>query len=289
MHQEEDFMPELAYVNGKIMPISEAAIPIEDRGYQFADAVYEVVASDNGKLFCLDFHLERLERSMVALHFPAVSIESIGQAIVSLFERAGIARAAVYVQISRGVAARNHAYDTSTLQPQIVMTVRPIHEAPAASREKGIRVVAFTDNRWGRCDIKTVQLLPNAMAKQAALDAGANDAIFVSKEGVVREGTSSNLFIVSGGTLFTHPLTPEILPGITRRVILDICRKLRLSVIEQFFTLEEALAADEMFLTGTIAEVMPVVAVDDEPIGDGSVGEISRKLHAELKDRMQGK
>lgn len=280
-------MPELAYVNGKILPISEATISIEDRGYQFADAIYEVIASDNGMLFCLDHHMERLERSMVGLHFPYVSLEKIQSGIVSLFEQGKIPRAAVYVQISRGVAPRNHAY-TSALEPQVVMTVREIHEPPTASRENGIHVLAVTDNRWGRCDIKTIQLLPNAMAKQMAINNGAADAIFVSKEGIVREGTSSNLFVVSKGTLFTHPLTPEILPGITRRVILDICRKFRLSVIEEFFTLEEALVADEMFLTGTIAEVMPVVAVDNETIGDGTVGEISRKLYTELKRRMMG-
>lgn len=280
-------MPELAYVNGKILPISEATISIEDRGYQFADAIYEVIASDNGRLFCLDHHMERLERSMVGLHFPYISLEKIKSGIVSLFEQGKIPRAAVYVQISRGVAPRNHAY-TSALEPQVIMTVREIHEPPTASRENGIHVLAVTDNRWGRCDIKTIQLLPNAMAKQMAIDNGAADAIFVSKEGIVREGTSSNLFVVSKGTLYTHPLTPEILPGITRRAILDICRKFRLSVIEQFFTLEEALAADEMFLTGTIAEVMPVVAVDDETIGDGTVGEVSRKLYTELKRRMRG-
>ena len=280
-------MPELAYVNGKILPISEAVVSIEDRGYQFADAIYEVIASENGRLFCLDHHLERLERSMVALHYPPVSLAEIESAVRSLFDQAALPRAAVYIQISRGVAPRNHAYDNSTLRPQIVMTVRPIQEAPASKREKGISVISVIDNRWGRCDIKTVQLLPNAMAKQKALDCGADDAVFVTEDGIVREGTSSNLFIVSDGTLYTHPLTPEILPGITRRVVLDICRKLRYPVIEQFFTLEEAHAADEVFLTGTIAEVMPVVTIDDEPVGDGSVGDISRSLYEELKRRMR--
>jgi len=280
-------MPELAYVNGKILPISEAVVSIEDRGYQFADAIYEVIASEAGKLFCLEYHMERLERSMVALHYPALSLEDIEKAVLTLFEKAALPRAAVYIQISRGVAPRNHAYDNSTLRPQIVMTVRPIQEASTSKREKGISVISVIDTRWGRCDIKTVQLLPNAMAKQRALDCGADDAIFITDEGIVREGTSSNLFIVSDGTLYTHPLTPEILPGITRRVILDICRKLRYPVIEQFFTLEEAHAADEVFLTGTIAEVMPVVTIDDEPVGDGTVGEISRSLYEELKRRMR--
>lgn len=280
-------MAELAYVNGKILPISEAVVSIEDRGYQFADAIYEVIASEAGKLFCLDYHMERLERSMVALNYPLVSLEDIKTAVHLLFDQAALPRAAVYIQISRGVSPRNHAYDNSALKPQVVMTVRPIQEAPASKREQGISVISVIDNRWGRCDIKTVQLLPNAMAKQKALDCGADDAIFITEDGIVREATSSNLFIVSDGTLYTHPLTPEILPGITRRVILDICRKSRYPVIEQFFTLEEAHAADEVFLTGTIAEVMPVVAIDDEPVGDGTVGTISRSLYEELKRRMR--
>lgn len=280
-------MPELAYVNGIILPISEAVVSIEDRGYQFADAIYEVIASEAGNLFCLKDHMERLERSMVALHYPPLSLEDIEKAALILFEKAALPRAAVYIQISRGVAPRNHSYDNSALKPQIVMTVRPIQETPSSKREKGISVISVIDNRWGRCDIKTVQLLPNAMAKQQALDFGADDAIFITEDGIVREGTSSNLFIVSDGTLYTHPLTPEILPGITRRVILDICRKLRYPVIEQFFTLEEAHAADEVFLTGTIAEVMPVVTIDDEPVGNGTVGNISRSLYEALKRRMR--
>jgi len=278
-------MQELAYVNGKIMPIDEAKVPIEDRGYNFGDAVYEYIASYQGKLFCLEEHLDRLERSMAALSFPKMSRDEIRQAIRELFERSGIERAGIYLQISRGVAPRDHAYP-ETSQPQFMMTVRPVHEKPPEFRHEGATAITVTDLRWGRCDVKTVQLLANAMAKQQAVQAGVFDAIFVSDAGVVREATSSNVMIVKNGQLVTHPLTEQILPGITRQVILEICNERKLPVEERYFDLDTLYAADEVFLTGTVTEVLPIISIDGRTIGDGTVGPIAQELYQALLEKI---
>ncbi len=277
-------MPELAYLNGKIMPIEEARVPIEDRGYQFADAVYEYFASYKGRLFAVKEHLDRLEKSLRALSFPPISREVLRDAVLGTFQKAGIERAGVYLQISRGVAPRNHAFPKEA-KPQIVLTVRHVPDTPKEYLEKGIAAITVTDIRWGRCDIKTVQLLPNVLAKQQALAAGVQDAIFVSPEGIVREGTSSNLFIYSNGRLKTHPLTHHILPGITRAVLIDICRKINLDVEELFFDKAALLAAEEVFLTGTVTEVLSVRQIDNQTISAGKPGLIAAKLRSELESR----
>lgn len=271
-------MPDLAYVNGKIMPIEKAVVPIEDRGYQFGDGVYEFVASYKGRLFMPEEHLDRLERSMRELAFDPLPRAEIKAAIGELAKQSGYPRAGIYIQISRGVAPRNHAI-TPHMPPQIIMTIRPVKEMPPEIRKKGATAITVQDTRWGRCDIKTIQLLANSLAKQKALDSGCDDAIFVSDQGIVREGTSSNLFIVSGGKLTTHPLTDNILPGITRKVVLNICKQADLDVEESFFKTEALYAADEVFLTGTVTEVLPLVRIDARSIGDGKVGQITRRLY----------
>ena len=274
-------MPEIAYLNGEILPIDQATVPVEDRGYQFGDAVYEYLATYDGRIFAMAAHLERLQNSLKALDFPNVSMNLIGKAIGDTLERSQIKQAGIYLQISRGVAPRNHPYPQNT-DPQIVITVRHLPEIDPQSRENGIRAITVTDIRWGRCDIKTVQLLPNAMAKQQALDAGADDAIFVSDTDVVREGTSSNVFIVTLGVLRTHPLTPNILPGITRAELIKLGKVSDLSVREEFFSKSDLLSADEVFLSGTITEVLPVTQIDGQTIGNGRPGPVSEKLYSLL-------
>lgn len=275
-------MPELAYLNGKFMPIEEAMVPIEDRGYQFGDAVYEFIASYNGRLFFLDAHLERLEKSLNALAFPPVPMEKIKEAVLELFQKAELPRAGVYIQISRGVAPRNHVF-TTPLKPQLVMTIRKVREVDPKIRETGASVITTKDFRWGRCDIKTVQILPNAMAKQKALESGAYDAIFVAENGVVREATSSNVFIIAGGKLKTHPLTENILGGITRNAVLDCAREIGLEAVEQFYYVEELYGAEEVFLSSTTTEVVSVVTIDGKPVGDGRVGPWAKRLGEVLK------
>jgi D-alanine transaminase len=280
-------MPELAYVNGKTGPIEEAVVPIEDRGYNFGDAVYEYVATYKGRLFRLEEHLQRLSRSMAALTFPPVSLDEVRRAIIETHNASGIERAGIYLQISRGVDRRDHPFPSETT-PQIVMTVRHLKEKPESYRQNGIGVITVTDFRWGRCDIKTVQLLPNVLAKQQALDTGVFDAVFVAEDGVVREATSSNFYIVSDGRLITHPLTERILAGITRQVLLKLAPEIGIAVDERFFTVDEMMAADEAFLTGTTTEVLPVVTVDGVPIGNEKPGPLSRKLFEALRKEASG-
>jgi D-alanine transaminase len=245
------------------------------------------VASYKGRLFYLEPHLDRLEHSMAALAFPPLPREKIRTAIETLFAEAAIDRAGIYIQISRGVAPRDHAFPADA-DLQFLMILRQVHEKPAVLREKGAAAITVTDIRWGRCDIKTVQLLPNVLAKQQALEAGAYDAIFVAETGEVREGTSSNLFIVKDQGLITHPLTPRILPGITRMIILDICRAAGLSVEEAYFDKAALYAADEVFMSGTITEVLPITRIDGQPIGDGAVGPVARRLNRDLLKRIGG-
>ena len=277
-------MPELAYVNGTFLPIEKAMVPVEDRGYQFGDAVYEYIASYNGRLFFLEAHLDRLKRSLNALAFPAISMEKIREAVNELFHKAALARAGVYIQISRGVSPRNHAF-TKASQAQVVMTIRKVHEIDPKLRQNGAVAITMKDFRWGRCDIKTVQILPNALAKQKAVDSGAYDAIFVDENGVVREATSSNVFIVVKETLVTHPLTANILSGITRSVVLNCAKEMYLDASERFYGTEELYGADEVFLTGTTTEVLPIVTIDGKRIADGRVGPFTKRLADALRQK----
>jgi len=279
-------MAELAYLNGKILPISETYIPVEDRGYQFGDAVYEFIASYNGKMFCMKEHLDRLQHSMEGLLFPKLDPDFIENTIYELFEKAGIARAGVYIQISRGVAPRDHIW-AKDIRPQIIMTIKKVKEISSKLREDGIDIITVQDERWSNCDIKTVQLLPNAMAKQKAKNQGAFDAVFVSKDGVVREGTSSNFFIVKDESLITHPLSKNILPGITRMVVMDLARDLGIKVREKFFLKTDIFPADEAFLTGTVTEILGIKTIDKEQIGTGKPGKITRKLYKALREKAE--
>jgi len=275
-------MPELAYLNGEIRPISETYVPIEDRGYQFGDAVYEFLASYNGKLFCMKEHLDRLEMSMERLSFPKVDRSFIENAIYDLFEQAGMERAGIYIQISRGVAPRDHAW-AKDIELQIIMTIKKVNELDPQIRKKGIDIITVQDERWSNCDIKTVQILFNSMAKQKAKDLGAFDAIFVSKDGIVREGTSSNFFVIKDGRLITHPLTKNILPGITRMVILDLARDLGIKVEEKFLSKTDLFSVEEAFLSGTVTEILGIKTIDGIQIGTGKSGEITQNLYRALR------
>lgn len=275
-------MPELAFLNGKIGPIAETFVPVDDRGYTFGDAVYEFIPSYNGKLFCLEEHLDRLEHSMAMLSYPPLDRPSLNRQVQDLFARAGIDRAAVYLQVSRGVAPRDHTY-TKDMKIQLLITVRKLKEIPEEIRKRGIDLVTVNDDRWANCHIKTVQILSNAMAKQRAKNAGMFDALFVSSDGVVREGTSSNFFMLKKGRLLTHPLTNNILPGITRKIIIEIAKEIHIDTEESFFSKEDVYKAKEAFLTGSVTEVLGIVSIDGNKIGTGRVGEITRKLYQALR------
>ncbi len=276
-------MPELAYLNGEIMPIEKAFVPIEDRGYQFGDAVYEYIASHDGKMFFVDDHLSRLERSLQELSFPKVSLKTIKSAVEKLFNESQIKRAGIYIQISRAVDQRSHSF--SNKEPvQIVMTIRALPEKHIHAKD-GAGAITMEDYRWDRCDIKTVQLLPNILSKQKAVDSGAYDTIFISKEKIVREATSSNVFIIKNSSAVTHPLTNNILPGITRKVILEICQNKNIPFEEHFFSLTDLYDADEVFLSGTTTEVLPIVSIDNKVIADGKPGKLTKNFYNELRLR----
>ena len=278
-------MSRIAYVNGRYLRFRDAKIHIEDRGYQFSDAVYEVCEVRGGRLIDERRHLARLKRSLDELRIPLpMSPRALGVMLRELAARNRIGYGLVYLQISRGVARRDLAFPPGPVPPAVVATARRLNstrnEALAAN---GIAVVSVPDNRWGRVDIKSVGLLPNVLARQAAIDRGAREAWFVDKDGAVTEGASSNAWIVTAaGTLVTRHADHGILRGITRAVVLDALKAQGLTVEERPFTLAEAYVAREAFVTSATQTVMPVVAIDGHRIGDGKPGPLAIALRREF-------
>jgi D-alanine transaminase len=274
-------MGRIAYVNGQFVPHGQASVHIEDRGYQLADAVYEVWALFGGKLADPEGHFARLERSLAELRIPMpMSRKALTIVLREAVRRNRVREGHLYLQVSRGVAPRDHAFPTTPVPPGVVITVKSIDRAATeAKAAKGVSVITTPENRWGRCDIKTVGLLPNALAKQAARERGAAEAWFVDDLGFVTEGSSSNAWIVDGdGTLRTRDTNANILRGVTRLTLLDVVREQGMKVDERPFTPAEAVAAREAFITGAGSLVLPVIAVDGKPVGNGEVGPIAMKL-----------
>ena len=274
-------MGRIAYVNGLYTPHGEATVHVEDRGYQFADAVYEVWSVFGGKLADPEGHFVRLERSLSELKIDMpMSRAALTVVLKETLRRNRIVEGILYLQVSRGVAPRDHAFPTEPVPPSVVITAkavdRPVLEAKAA---KGVSVITVPENRWGRCDIKTVGLLPNALAKQAAREKGAAEAWFVDELGFVTEGASTNAWIVDAdGVLRTRDTNANILRGVTRNTLLGILHDEGLKVEERPFTPDEAKQAREVFITAATALVLPVIAVDGQKIGDGSAGPVASRL-----------
>jgi len=265
-------VPEIACVNGEFMPLEQATVSVEDRGYQFADAVYEVIRTYRGRPFAVEEHLARLFRSLDAIHLKhSYQAEWLKSLIAEAIQRAGFAETLVYLQISRGVAPR-HRRIPDHYTPTLVMTAREMHDTTDFC-QRGVSVITVPDNRWGRCDIKTVALLPNVLAYRTAREAGAHDAIFVGENSAIYEATAANVFIVRKGELHTPPEGPKILSGITRGKILRAARAVNIHATERPIPRSELLAADEAFLCSTTAEVVPIVAVDGQTIGRGPLAE----------------
>ncbi len=280
-------MPQLAYVDGRVRPLRHAAVSVEDRGLQFADALYEVTAVLNGRLLDWDAHCARLRRGLTALAIDfAMTDAALGLAARHLVRRNGHAEALLYLQLSRGVARRDHVFPGNAAA-SLVMTVRRFDFSGRASlQQRGVAVITQPDERWGRVEIKTTGLLPNVLAKQAARVAGAFEAWLVTPDGVVREGGSTNAWIVRDGRLITHPLSPHILGGIARATLLRLAREAQIAVEERPFTLAEALAADEALLTSTTAPLLPVVRIDGADVGDGTPGPMAVRLAALVADEV---
>jgi D-alanine transaminase len=273
-------MPRVAYVNGQYLPHNRAAVHIEDRGYQFADGVYEVVAIAGGRLTDWADHLRRLERSLAELRIAP----PMGEAALSIVCREVIRRNRVmtgmlYLQITRGVARRDHPFPAG-VAPSLVITARAMDfQAVARRAERGVSVVTLPDIRWGRCDIKSVSLLPNILAKQEARDSGAYEAWLVDGDGHVTEGSSTNAWIVDAdGRLVTRPAGHAILNGITRQTLLALARRLGYEVQERPFTVAEAQAAREAFITSTTGFLLPVTEIDGRPVANGAPGSITHAM-----------
>jgi D-alanine transaminase len=273
-------MPRISYVNGQYRRHGEAAVSIEDRGFQFADGVYEVLPIMGGRLFHMEQHLDRLGRSLAALRmaWPVGRQRVLPLICAEVARRNRVVNGLVYIQITRGVARRNHLFPADT-NPTLVVSAWSQKGPSPAVIEAGVAVVTCADQRWKRPDIKAVGLLPNVLAKQAAAESGAFEAWMVDGQGHVTEGCATNAFIITkDGVVVTHPADTSILGGVTRANVLDLARQAGITVMERLFTVAEAKDAAEAFMTGTTMMVLPVVSIDGSAIGDGRPGPITRRL-----------
>jgi len=275
-------LAEIVYLNGRFVPYEEARVPVEDRGNLFADGVYEVIRFYGGHPFAMQAHMERLARSAREIRLPEIDVAALAEAGLETVRKNGIGDGSLYVQVTRGPAPRSHAFPREP-KPTVFMIARELARPSRSLVEQGVACITVPDIRWARCDIKSIGLLPNVLAKQQAVEAGAFEALFV-RDGILTEGTSSNVFVVKGGKLVTHPEDGHVLPGITRRLILAIAREEGIGVEEE--PLAAALdAVDELFISSTNVEVMAVVSVDGRPVGDGRPGPVTRRIQAQY-DRL---
>jgi D-alanine transaminase len=278
-------MSRIAYVNGRYLPFAEATVHVEDRGYQFSDGVYEVCEVRNECMVDEPLHMRRLQRSLAELKIAMpMSLAALRVVLRETVRRNRVRDGLVYLQVSRGVARRDHAFPPAGTAPSIVVTVRSMDPSAAErTAAAGIAVITVPENRWERVDIKAIALLPNVLAKQAAKEQGAKEAWFVGKDGYVTEGSSSNAWIVSrDGKVITRPADHGILRGVTRTVLLNVLKAQGLELDERPFTVEEAYAAREAFITSASQSIMPVVRIDGRPVGNGAPGLVATALRQDF-------
>lgn len=271
----------IAYVNGRYLPHGEASVHVEDRGLQFADAIYEVWGISGGRLYDTREHFERLERSLRELAIPMpMPAEALKFVIGEVARRNRVREGLLYLQITRGTARRDHPVPAAPLRPNVIVTARPIdYRALEKRKAEGVTVRSLPDERWARCDIKSTSLLPNILAKTVARASGDYEAWLIDSDGYVTEGASTSAWIVDrDGNIVTRNLSNAILPGVTRRVILDAAAEAQLPIVERRFTLDEALAGQGAFLTAATAGVTPIIAIDGKPVGGGKVPAIIRRI-----------
>ena len=280
-------MPKIAYVNGRFVPLADASVNVEDRGYQFSDGVYEVCLVIGGRYWDEAGHLARLDRSLAALSIARPMADGpLRSVMAELLRRNRLRDALVYMQVTRGVAPRNHPFPAKAVAPSLVMTAKRFDAGKSAAlARRGVAVITAPDIRWARVDIKSVSLLPNVLAKQKAAEAGAAEAWLI-RDDFVTEGSSSNAWIVDeSGAIVTHPLGERILGGITRETVIRCAEALQIRVIERAFTREEAARAKEAFLTSATNLVMPVISIDGAPVGDGKPGPTAARLREAYIER----
>jgi len=269
------------------MPKASVHLSPDDRGFLFGDGVYEVVRSYGGRFFALDAHLQRMHNGLSELQIRGVDAAAFAEICKQLLERNDLSQddALVYMQVTRGVAPRRHAFPNVPTQPTSYAVPSPFQ--PKGDVTKGVRVITAPDIRWTRCDIKSVNLLANCLANQRAQEAGATEAILV-RDGVALEATASSFFGVFNGEVRTAPKSNYILPSITRQAALDICREAGISAIEAPIHLSELASADELFLAGTTLEIMPIIEVDGRVVGNGQPGPIQQRLYELFCQRTRG-
>jgi len=286
-------MQELACLNGETMPVAEARVPVWDRGYLFGDSVYEVFRMYAARCWLEKEHLARLRRSLNELEFPPHDLDRLVERMCQTITASGIQEGTVYVQITRGVAPREHAFPRPAVPPTELIVVRPYDDRPTAKlRETGVRAISYPDLRWKRCDIKTTNLLGNVLANEKAHRAGCYEAVLIDSAGLVTEATHTSLLWVRQGRLEGTPEGPEILPGMTRQLTLRLVEKIGIPFAVSRLTLPELLAADELVLVGTTSEVLSIIELDGRPIGSGLPGPVSTRLwnayHAEVERWLAG-
>lgn len=270
----------VVYLNGKYTPKEKAFISVDDRGFLFGDGIYEVSAGYRGKLFRWPRHLARVQRGLAALRidYDPSALEEVHLRLLAENDLARVPVAYIYLEITRGVAPRAHQFPTTPVAPTVYLFAGEYHRPPSDRWERGFSSVTVPDQRWARVDVKTIQLLPNVLGKQAAIDNGVDEIVYV-KDGMAIEGALNNFFTVFGRTVVTHPASNQILAGISREVVLELCPKLGYRVEQKAITLAELYQADEAFHTGTLTEVKPCVQVDGRPIGTGKPGPVTRALY----------
>jgi len=266
------------YLNGEFVPLDQARVSVEDRGFQFGDGVYEVVRVYKGKPFRLDKHLARLEQSVKGVEIPLPEpVAKISEVCLKLIE--GLTEAQIYLQVTRGTAPRVHAFPQE-IRPTFVAYARAV--TPHAP-DRVYSLKTLVDDRWGRCHLKAICLLPNILGKQRAIEAKCDEGLFV-RDGLVTEGTSSNAFFVRDGALLTHPSDNHILNGVTREAVLELARQLGVRVRFQPVPLTDAMTSQEAFVTGTLTEIMPAVSIDGKPLGKGTAGPVTLRLRGAFKE-----
>ncbi len=278
-------MSRIVYVNGRYLPYAQAGVHVEDRGFQFADGVYEVCEVRDGSLVDEKPHMARLERSLAELAIPApMSMAALAHVMRETIRRNQVRNGLLYLQVTRGAGPRDFTFPTSEVERTVVCIARPLAPEPLeAQATQGISVKSLPDIRWGRSDIKTVMLLPACLAKNAAREEGADEAWFIDNEGFVTEGASSNAWIVlDGETVITRQIAPAILAGVTRATLIEGLAREGISLVEQPFKLVEAQSAREAFITSATNTVMPVVRIDGRAVGDGRPGPIARQLRSKF-------
>ncbi len=274
----------IVYFNGQFLPKDQVCVSLDDRGFLFGDGAYEVLHAYSGRLFKAEDHFRRLARSLSELRIEGADIESLRAVADELLRCNGLDRdqALLYVQVTRGVAPRKHAFPEPGTPPTVYLSASPFRPPPE-KWEHGVKVILVPDIRWARCDIKAVSLLPNVLVSQQAREQGAEEAIFV-RNGVVTEGAHTNFLAVINGQIVTHPLDHHILPGITRAVVLDLCRQLGIPFSESPIRDGELRAAEELFIVGTTTEIASVIQVEGWPVGDGRPGPITRALQRAFRE-----